>query len=152
MIIASILAVIACMAVSFLSKSALKWSVLMAVGMLISSALGFAGYYGFIWIVDLAMLLSMIGMRQEINREWQDGVIRLQVLVTTVYLVFYVFAERAPWLTGPLIDAGNLLCLVQLALIGFGGLTNSVRNYLYIRDQRKSGNKLPWLITAWRMT
>lgn len=152
MIIASILAAIVCVAVSFLSKSALKWSSLMAVGMLASLSLGFSQHHSLIWLVDLFMMIAMLGMRQELNREWQDGVVRLQVLVTTIYLVVAVFAERMPSWIGPLIDAGNLLFLVQLALVGFGGWTNSLRNYRYIRDQRRSGNKLPWLLTAWRMT
>lgn len=152
MLTASLLAMLTCIAVSIMSKSAFKWACLMAGGMAVSFSLGSAGHYALIWVVDLAMLLAMIGMRQEINREWQDGVVRLQVVVTTIYLVFAVFAERAPYWIGPLIDAGNLLCLVQIALVGFGGLTNSLRNYRYIRDQRKSGNKLPWLLTAWRMT
>lgn len=152
MIVASLIAVLICCAVSFLSRSAIKWSVLMLMGLATSFVLGSLGHYFLIWVVDLSMLMAMIGMRQELNREWQDGVVRLQIVLTTIYLVFAVFAERTPWLTGPLIDMGNLLYLVQVALVGFGGLTNSLRNYRYIRDQRKSGNKLPWLLTAWRMT
>ena len=151
MLIASIMAVVACLAVSFLSKSALKWSVLMALGMAISFTVATMGQYSMIWVVDLAMMLAMIGMRQEINREWQDGVIRLQGVVTTIYMVFAVFSESQPWLISPLIDAGNLLCLVQLALVGFGGAMNSRRNFEYVRQLRKSGSKSPWLLTAWRM-
>lgn len=152
MLAASLVAIIACLLLSALSKSAFKWSALMASGMAASFSLASMGLYELLWVIDLAMMLSMIGMRQELNREWQDGVIRLQVVVATIYIVFSVFAERASWLISPLIDMGNLLCLVQLALVGFGGLTNSQRNYRYIRDQRKSGNKLPWFLTAWRMT
>lgn len=152
MLTASLIAVLTCIAVSVLSKSSFKWSLLMAVGMAVSFTLGITDHHAMIWLVDLAMILAMIGMRQEINREWQDGVIRLQILLTTVYLVYAVFAERLPAWIDPLIDTGNLLCLVQLALVGFGGWTNSLRNYRYIRGQRKSGNKLPWLLTAWRMT
>lgn len=148
----SSIGVAACLAVSALSKSAFKWSVLLAVGLAVSFCIGSLGHHSLIWVVDLAMLLVMIGMRQEINREWQDGTIRLQIAMTTIYLVYSVFAEGHPWLISPLIDMGNLLYLVQLALVGFGGTTNSHRNYLYIRDQRRRGNNLPWLLTAWRMT
>lgn len=152
MLIASLVATLVCVVVSIMSKSATKWTSLLAAGLAVSFVLGSTGNYPLIWVVDLAMLISMIGMRQEINREWQDGVIRLQIVVTTVYVVFAVFAERVTWLSDPLIDLGNVLFLVQTALVGFGGLTNSQRNYRYIRDQRKSGNNLPWLLTAWRMT
>lgn len=152
MLIVSLLAVLACCAVSFLSKSALKWSALMAAGLAVSFTLSEMGHYFLIWAVDLSMLMAMLGMRQELNRDWQDGVVRLQIVVTTVYLVFAVFAERTPWLTGPLIDMGNLLYLVQLSLVSFGGMTNSLRNYRWIKEQRKSGNNLPWILTAWRMT
>lgn len=152
MVVISFMLMATCVLVSVMSRSAIKWSCLMAAGMATSSALGYTDRHTLIWAVDLFMLMAMIGMRQEINREWQDGVVRLQLVIAVAYTTLAVFAERASWLISPLIDMTNLLCLVQLALLGFGGLTNSQRNYRYIRDQRRAGNKIPWLLTAWRMT
>lgn len=152
MLAVSISAIIACLIVSALSRSSLMWTGILAAGMAASFGLSEAQAHHMIWVVDLAMFLVMVGNRQEINRVWQSGVLALQGLLTVMYVVFAVFSQGVPWLIDPLIDAGNGLYLAQLALVGFGGAANSIRNYRYVRDQRKSGNKLPWFRTAWRMT
>lgn len=152
MLAVSLFALAACFALSSLSKSSFMWTGILAFGLAVSFGLSEVNGHAMIWVVDLSMFLAMIGSRHEINRDWQDGVVVLQGLLTTLYITYAVFAERVTWLIDPLIDAGNILYLVQLALVGFGGAANSIRNYRYIRYQRKSGNRLPWFRTAWRMT
>lgn len=152
MLLAIFLAAAACVLLSALSKSSMKWSLLMLAGLIANFIVGSMGHLGLLWIIDLFLMISMVGMRQSINREWQDGVVWLQILIVTSSVVYAVFVETNAWLRNPLIDAGRVMGAVQLVLIGFGATRNSLRNYRYIRNQRKSGNKLPWLLTAWRMT
>lgn len=152
MLLAIFLAALVCLFVSALSRSGLKWSALMLAGMIANFIVGSMGHFSLLWVIDLFLMLSMIGMRQEINRKWQDGVVWLQIMIVISSTTYAVFARANTWLMQPLIDAGMVMGAAQLALIGFGGWRNSLRNYRYIRDQRKSGNKMPWLLTAWRMT
>ncbi len=140
------------MLLSALSKSSMKWSMLMLAGLVANFIVGGMGHLTLLWIIDLFLMISMIGMRQELNREWQDGVVWLQILIVTSSIVYAVFAGTNAWLINPLIDTGRILGTVQLALIGFGASRNSLRNFQYIRDQRRSGNRLPWFRTAWQMT
>lgn len=140
------------MLLSALSKSSMKWSMLMLAGLVANFIVGGMGHLTLLWIIDLFLMISMIGMRQELNREWQDGVVWLQILIVTSSIVYAVFAGTNAWLINPLIDTGRILGTVQLVLIGFGASRNSLRNFQYIRDQRRSGNRLPWFRTAWQMT
>lgn len=132
---------------SALSRSGLAWSLLLCAGMALGFTVSSVGLHGFLFVVDLAFLMTMIAMRQAINQWWQDGVIFLQIVISVIYLVFTVYAGRAEWLVGASIDVANVLFLAQVALTGFGGLRNSIRNVSYIRRKR-----LPLLPTAWRMT
>lgn len=140
------------MLLSALSKSSMKWSMLMLAGLVANFIVGGMNHLTLLWVIDLFLMISMIGMRQELNREWQDGVIWLQILIVTSSIVYAVFAGTNAWLINPLIDTGRILGTVQLALIGFGAGRNSFRNFRYIQDQRRSGNRLPWFRTAWQMT
>lgn len=152
MLLAIFLASLVCLFVSALSKSGLKWAVLMLAGMIANFIIGSMDHFALLWVIDLFLMLAMIGMRQELNRWWQDGVAWLQIMIVISSITYTVFAGANTWLMQPLIDAGRVMGAVQLALIGFGGGRNSMRNYRYIRDQRKAGKNLPWFLTAWRMT
>lgn len=152
MLLAIFLAALVCIGVSALSKSGMKWSCLMLAGMVANFIVASMGHYALLWVIDLFLMISMIGMRQELNREWQDGVVWLQIVIVTSSVVYAVFSGVYPWLNQLLIDLGRIMGAVQLALIGFGGGRNSLRNFRYIRDQRRSGRNLPWFLTAWRMT
>lgn len=152
MLLAIFLVALLCVFMSALSKSGMKWAVLMLAGLIANFIVGAMGHYTLLWVIDLFLMISMIGMRQELNREWQDGVVWLQIVIVTSSIVYAVFSGVTPWLNQLLIDLGRIVGAVQLALIGFGGGRNSLQNYRYIRDQRKSGRNLPWFLTAWRMT
>lgn len=152
MLAVSFIAAVLCFVLSIFSKSACKWSLLLLGGLAVSFGLGSFENHPLIWIVDTFMMLAMIGMRQDLHRSWQEPVLRLQVVLITIYLVYAVFAGRVSWIIDPLIDLGNLLYLAQVLMVAFGGVVSGRRNLAYIRDQRRAGNKLPWLRTAWRMT
>lgn len=150
MLLAIFLAMGVCIVLSALSKSSMKWSLLMAAGMVANFIVGSLGHHGLLWVIDLFLMISMIGMRQQINRRWQDHVIRLQIVVVTISVVYAVFAGANTWLIKPLMDAGRIVGAAQLALIGFWAGKNSLRNFRYVQNQRKAGNRLPWR-TMWQM-
>lgn len=152
MLTASIIGVIVCLLASVMSKSAFRWACFMAAGLVTGYALGSLGLTHLLFATETTIALMMLGSRQDLNHEWQEPVFWSQVVVTLCYLVYAVFNEAAPWLNFYLVRAANLIFLVQVMLVSFGGLTNGLRNYRWIKAQRKSGNNLPWLLTAWRMT
>lgn len=152
MLLVIFLAAGACVAMSALSKSSMKWSLLMVAGLIANFIVGSLGHYALLWVIDLFLMLSMIGMRQELNRWWQDGVVWLQILIVLASIIYAVFAGANTWLMRPLIEAGRVAGMLQLLLIGSGAGRNSLRNFRHIRDQRKMGNRLPWFRTAWQMT
>lgn len=150
MLLAIFLAAGACALLSALSKSSMKWSLLMLAGLIANFIVGSMGHLGLLWIIDLFLMISMIGMRQQINRKWQDCVIWLQIVVVTISVVYAVFAGANTWLVYPLIDAGRIVGAAQLAIIGYWAGKNSLRNFRYVQSQRKAGNNLPWR-TMWQM-
>lgn len=152
MLTLSIIWVVVALAASSLSRSGLSWSLVLMAGLLSGWGAGSLGHHNFLFVIDLGLLFAMMGMRQQINSWWQDVIVVLQIMITVVYLVFTVFSGRAAWLTGAAIDTANLLYLAQLALATCGGLRNSLTNVMFIRRQRRRGNHLPFLPTAWRMT
>lgn len=151
MLTASIIGVLACLLASVMSKSAFRWACFMAASLASGYALGSVGAHSFLVVSYAVVTMMMLGYRQQLNDEWQNIIVVLQMVVVGLYATLTVFGGDAPWLNFYLVRAGNMIFLLELVVLFCGGLNNSIRNFFYIRDQRRRGNRLPWFRSAWQM-
>lgn len=143
-------ALLAALALSCLSRSALTWCAFLVLMMLGSRALALNDLYPYLCVLDTAVLFMMLSKRQRANQAWQEPVIVLQCGILLLYVAFIALGKNMLWLTVPFIDAANIAFLAQVALVGLGGLSNSKRNYHYAKSRKRKGDKTSFLILAWR--
>lgn len=152
MLSVSILAVVVALACSVLSRSALQWSAYVAAGLCFGRFLGSNDLHSYLFVVDAAILIAMIGSYTRDNRVWQELVAMLQSGILAIYAAYALLGNTMLWLTIPLIDVANLAFIAQAAILALGGLRNSQRNYHYAKARKQSGDKTSFLILAWRAT
>lgn len=76
----------------------------------------------------------------------------LQCGILLLYAAFNVLGKSMLWLTVPFIDVANLAFVMQVVIVGLGGMQNSVRNYRYAMARKNRGDSDSLWMIAWRQT
>lgn len=148
----SLCAVVVCALFGCLSRSALAWTATASVALAGGYVVSMSNAHPYLFVMELGVLIAMSHIRQDMNRWWQSVVVKLQIVIATLYVTYTTFSHGSSWTIAPIIHTANVLFLAQVALICAGGAKNSLMNYRYLKTLRRNGADMRAMVTAWSKT